>query len=1003
MVVISIFHRCLTKNFIILILFALSLILAPVFVSADCSKIGTTVIFINGILGGKDQVEKSLTDLTNYYKAKGNNDNVNFLLGYNPSHVAGVDDLVNSVMQAYGVSGVDYDLTNILLQLHLDLKTQKILLVGHSQGTFYTNIAYDYLIGHGVDKDSISVYNVATPASFVAGNGKYLTSSTDKVINTIAEELSQKSPNLKPLPANINLNLSDSEKADPFGGHDFSNVYLAEASDRIIGDMDFEINNLQANSNLEECFIAPKADIVYHFFDQTYKLTDNVGKYGNYAATSPENSNQMAILGSSLLKQVYNFGSDIASAATNIVAVSKLWGGAVSVPVEARPPENLHADPAEVGPLPTVVPIPVLTQQEDLQDQLDDIQEKLDVISAQVQILVAQKNAQNNISAPVVAVKDTNKDSVPKIVLASKKNNLGGGGTLPIIYPQISIFGVQVNPIDQRFVKLYNPNSDPVDLTGWYLQRKDANDTSWGSFVSSPNFNNKIIPGNGYFLISRQIPGSDILLNITLSDNNSLALKDPNGDIKDQISWTQIPDATPTPTPTPSPDPTPTPTPTPVPTLPSITSYKIIYSTFTPNGDGMGDTTSIDLEFSEQVKASLDIVDSTGVEVKNIYNWDKVTNPDAKIWDGTNIAGVVVTNGVYTIKVVMTDTNGNSVTDASKTIIVANPFNNNTAVTSSIYKVGQLQGWDDTYKNISNVFLSTPKSIFLSNITFAAGALENTASSSLSDPIKTGDFLIVATPSPYVNLKYTISVDPTTWSEGKIKSFTGAGDFIFDTSDFMPSQPDTNDYRCSYGNGIYQNVFPSRNKNMSNGSGGPCSANYPTYELNMSLPAYKFTTAGEYDFYLSECIGYPCQGTQNGDYYRLNLDSHGNWSPISPTLTPLATQLKIISDPQTILTGSSSGVFTVQAQSAMGQPTAVSNSTSVNLLSNSLTGTFLSANAEKKTCGDVLSKPTITISTGDENKSFCYKDATQGTFAITVSATDFLPDSQNIIITTSPS
>ena len=36
-------------KFFIFILFILSLILAPVFVFADCNKTGTTVIYINGI------------------------------------------------------------------------------------------------------------------------------------------------------------------------------------------------------------------------------------------------------------------------------------------------------------------------------------------------------------------------------------------------------------------------------------------------------------------------------------------------------------------------------------------------------------------------------------------------------------------------------------------------------------------------------------------------------------------------------------------------------------------------------------------------------------------------------------------------------------------------------------------------------------------------------------------------------------------------------------------
>ena len=113
---------------------------------------------------------------------------------------------------------------------------------------------------------------------------------------------------------------------------------------------------------------------------------------------------------------------------------------------------------------------------------------------------------------------------------------------IPVVQKAILINEIQINPIAQRFVELYNPNSTDVGLTGWYLQRKDSNDTSWGSFVSSTNFEGKIIPAGGYFLISRELANSDILFDITLSDNNSLALKNPSRDIVDKVGWGQASD-----------------------------------------------------------------------------------------------------------------------------------------------------------------------------------------------------------------------------------------------------------------------------------------------------------------------------------------------------------------------------------------------------------------------------------------------------------------------------
>ena len=99
----------------------------------------------------------------------------------------------------------------------------------------------------------------------------------------------------------------------------------------------------------------------------------------------------------------------------------------------------------------------------------------------------------------------------------------------------------------------------------------------------------------------------------------------------------------------------------------------------------------------------------------------------------------------------------------------------------------------------------------------------------------------------------------------------------------------------------------------------------------------------------------------------------------------------------------SSGVFTVQSQNASGQSTKVSATTYVTLASSSSTGIFSDASISSKTCDSDFTKTSVTIATNSANKGFCYKDSAQGTFAITVSATNFLPDSQNIINTTSPS
>ena len=124
----------------------------------------------------------------------------------------------------------------------------------------------------------------------------------------------------------------------------------------------------------------------------------------------------------------------------------------------------------------TLVAIP---SKESIQDQLDDIQEKLDVISQQVQDLIAEQNSSNqltddkNVQNKVDDKNDEqNKDKKDKDNqdLNNKENNL-------VSYPKILISEVQVAGISddkQEFIELYNPNNTDVDLTGWYLQRKDS-------------------------------------------------------------------------------------------------------------------------------------------------------------------------------------------------------------------------------------------------------------------------------------------------------------------------------------------------------------------------------------------------------------------------------------------------------------------------------------------------------------------------------------------------
>lgn len=108
-------------------------------------------------------------------------------------------------------------------------------------------------------------------------------------------------------------------------------------------------------------------------------------------------------------------------------------------------------------------------------------------------------------------------------------------------------------------------------------------------------------------------------------------------------------------------------------TVPSIIIYTLDYNVISPNGDGVNDVANFDLEFSEEVSADFNILNSFGEKIKDIYNPPYfVTDPQSKKWDGKNNSGVVVPDGVYTIQIIIIDSAGNNLTDVSKTITVDN-------------------------------------------------------------------------------------------------------------------------------------------------------------------------------------------------------------------------------------------------------------------------------------------------------------------------------------------
>ena len=239
----------------ICVLFALN---PTITFASSCLDWGYTIVFINGILNEEEKARKSADALQRLLGESFRSEPLVVRLGHNQSHLAGAADLIQSIAQTYDNPVSDFDRDTILRQIHPQVNTRKILLVGHSQGTFYANAIHRYFLEHGMKESSIAVYNLATPASFVAGGGTYKTSTNDKVINKI-RDYNRTFNTARALPGNIHIPLPPGEENDDWGGHHFSSSYLDAVPQVIIGDIAQALDRLQAIPGTAEdgCFDPP--------------------------------------------------------------------------------------------------------------------------------------------------------------------------------------------------------------------------------------------------------------------------------------------------------------------------------------------------------------------------------------------------------------------------------------------------------------------------------------------------------------------------------------------------------------------------------------------------------------------------------------------------------------------------------------------------------------------------------------------------------------------------
>lgn len=246
------------KKLLLIVLLVSILSFNKVFAQDVCSKSGYTILTINGIFtdekGALLNKGKLKQNLPSSYK----NEPINVDYVYNATHLAGFGDLVDAARQGLFSSSSDYDLVEMLDSASQKVKTQKLLLVGHSQGNFYANSFYDRVVDKngGVPATSLGVYSVATPDNHVSGGGKYLTSDTDSVISSVVGNLK------KILKPNDHISL---QKTDG-NGHSFSDVYLKYRNTKIVSDIKSSFDKLQVNDiqNTGSSCISPQKISTLH-------------------------------------------------------------------------------------------------------------------------------------------------------------------------------------------------------------------------------------------------------------------------------------------------------------------------------------------------------------------------------------------------------------------------------------------------------------------------------------------------------------------------------------------------------------------------------------------------------------------------------------------------------------------------------------------------------------------------------------------------------------------
>src|SRR3989344_5244685 len=483
-----------------------------------CSAEGYTIETINGVFTDMDGAISNRKALEHYFGKtyKGEKLTIDYLL--NPSHKA--MDLTDVAIQKTfeGVDMRDHDFLKILNDASTQVKTQKVLLVAHSQGNFYANNLYKAVTDDGdISKKSIGVYSVATPASHVAGEGRHLTSSTDTVIAWLAKYL---------LPGTIapTNDSIDYQWSDDLGmGHDFAKIYLHYRPVTVVEDIKWSLDKLSIDPARSEdipCINPPKELSPYEKITGAIVYpVDLTLAMASIGLTITKNAiiavvNTAVSVGTSVVNAVKEAGNSLLALVYSASAPppSTFLASPLSlIPAQTPPSSVASAIPAAQGAPSVVTPAPQIATETITAPSTQAVaSEIISTSPAEVMPVVAT-------STEPVAVVET-ATTTPEVVVITAA---GGGGWVsgvspadppvqdiatstadiviatstedtatsttelivatapepeityadPVVINEIAWMGTRAQPNDE-WIELYNKTGHDIDLTGWTLESR---------------------------------------------------------------------------------------------------------------------------------------------------------------------------------------------------------------------------------------------------------------------------------------------------------------------------------------------------------------------------------------------------------------------------------------------------------------------------------------------------------------------------------------------------